>query len=37
MVALNEPLVQIPKAMQSLPEEGINQTQPIGWDSEKYN
>ncbi len=36
MVALNEPLVQIPKATQSLPQEGINQTQPVGLDSENY-
>ncbi|MGB3760138.1 MAG: zf-HC2 domain-containing protein [Rivularia sp. (in: cyanobacteria)] len=36
MVALNEPLVQIPKATQSLPQEGINQTQPVGLDSDNY-
>lgn len=36
MVALNEPLVQIPKATQSLPQQGINQTQPLGLDSENY-
>ncbi|MGB3754822.1 MAG: transcriptional regulator, partial [Rivularia sp. (in: cyanobacteria)] len=36
MVALNEPLVQIPKATQSFPQEGINQTQPVGLDSDNY-
>ncbi len=36
MVALNEPLVQIPKATQSLPQEAINQTQPLDLDSENY-
>lgn len=37
MVTLNKPLVQIPKATQNLPQEGINQIQPSFRDSEKYN
>ncbi|MEM6754984.1 MAG: zf-HC2 domain-containing protein [Cyanobacteria bacterium P01_C01_bin.38] len=36
MVALNEPLVQIPKANQNLSPEAINQTQPTSLDSENY-
>jgi len=37
MVALNKPPLPIPKAAQNLPQQGINQTQPLRWDSEKYN
>ncbi len=35
MVALNNPPIPIPKAAESFPEEGMNQTQPVGWDSKK--
>ena len=34
MVALNKPPLPIPKAAQTFPQEGINQRQPLGWDSE---
>ncbi|MEM9924953.1 MAG: transcriptional regulator [Cyanobacteria bacterium P01_D01_bin.50] len=36
MVALNKPPLPIPKAAQNLPQEGMNQTQPLGWDSENF-
>lgn len=36
MVALNKPLLPIPKAAESFPQEGINQTQPVGLDAENF-
>lgn len=37
MVALNKPPLPIPKAAETFPQEGTNQRQTFGWDSEKYN
>ena len=36
MVSLDKPLVQIPKAAESFPQEELNQRQPTGFDSENF-
>lgn len=37
MVALNKPPLPIPKAAEAFPQEGVKQTQPLGWDSDQFN